>query len=787
MLRNYLRIALRTLRKRAGYTLINVGGLGLGLACCFLIVLFIQHELSFDRFHAKADRIYRLTYTSEGSDQHMANSAAGFAPLLEANVPEIEHAVRIENFRAPYLRTSTGETRRVPGMALVDPAFFQVFDFDLVRGDPATVLADKYAVVLSETTAEALFGDADPLGQSISYDGRFDLTVTGIMADMPENVSFAFDYASSFHLVTEFQGPEELEGFTNYNYNTFLLLQPGTNPQALEAKIQDVVRAHRGPESQYIPILQPLTDIHLNTSLIYDFGTSRSPRYLYVFGAIAAFILLIACVNFMNLATARAAQRAKEVGVRKTLGAFKAQLIGQFLGESVILSVFAIVLGLTLAVALIPVFNEAMGSAIALRMAQVKTLALLVGIGLFAGLLAGSYPAFYLSAFNPSRVLKGDTSRGSGAPLLRKGLIVFQFAISVFMIVATLTVYNQLRHMRTQELGFDQERVISMIPPPSIRENYEAFRQQLLNEPQVLDVARGSLPGRVGTNRGYNWPGQSEEEQGQSFWTLIADPNYVETVRLELTAGRDFSDDVPTDTQDTYVINEAAAQALGYEEPVGQPFRAWDRPMGTIIGVVKDFHFQSLHQEIVPVIINYKPEWLGTVVVRLAPGDLPAALDAVRIQWQTFAPGFAFDYQFLDEDFDRLYRAEDRLARLFGFFAGVAIFIACLGLFALAAYMAQERTKEIGVRKVLGASVPQLIGLLSKDFARLVVIGLVVATPVAYYIMSEWLQGFAYRVSMGVGIFLLAGVAAVLIAFLTVSYQAYRAATADPVKSLRYE
>lgn len=787
MLQNYLRIALRNLQKRAGYTLINVGGLGLGLACCFLIVLFIQHELSFDRFHEKSDRIYRLTYTTETSERHAANSAAGYAPLLTANLPEIEHAVRLENFRAPYLRTANGETRRMPGMALVDPAFFEVFDFELVRGDPATVLADKYAVVLSETTAEALFGNADPIGQALSYDDRFDLTVTGIMADMPENVSFSFDYAGSFHLVTEFQGPNELEGFTNYNYNTYLLLAAGTNPRALETKIQDLVRSRRGDESTYIPVLQPLTDIHLNTSLAFDLGTSRSPRYLYVFGAIAAFILLIACVNFMNLATARAAQRAKEVGVRKTLGAYKGQLIGQFLGESVILSVFAIVIGVVLAVVLIPVFNEAMASSITLNLGKLGTFALLIAIGLLAGLLAGSYPAFYLSAFNPSRVLKGDTGRGKGAPMLRKGLIVFQFAISVFMIVATLTVYNQLGHMRTQELGFDQERVISFIPAPPVRENYEAFKQQLLADPQVMNVAQGSLPGRVGTNRGYNWPGQGENEEGSSFWTLIADPNYVETVRLELLAGRDFSEDVPTDTQDTYVINEAAAQVIGYENPVGQPFRAWDRPMGTIIGVVKDFHFQSLHQDILPVIINYKPQWLGTVVVRLAPGDLPAALDAVRSQWQTFAPGYVFDYRFLDEDFDRLYRDEDRLGRLFGFFASIAIFIACLGLFALAAYMAQERTKEIGVRKVLGATVPQLIGLLSKDFAKLVVVGLVVATPMAYYVMDEWLQGFAYRISMGVGVFLLAGVAAVLIAFLTVSYQAYRAASLDPVKSLRYE
>jgi putative ABC transport system permease protein len=786
MLRNYLAIALRTLRKQPGYTLINVGGLGLGLACCFLIVLFIQHELSYDAFHEKGDRIVRLTRGFETVDQRTANSASGYAPILQATFPEVEHAVRFEHHRSPYLRVGQQETRRVKGMALADTAFFQVFGFDLLRGNPATVLDGKYNVVLSETTARSLFGEADPMGQTITYNDRFDLTVTGIMADVPDNSHLQFNYVGSFLLMPEFMGENALADFTNYNYYTYLLLRPGTDVEALEAKITQRMREQFGEESTYVAGLQPLDDIHFNTTLLYDTGTSRDIRYLYVFGAIGLFILLIACVNFMNLATARATQRAKEVGVRKTLGSTRPQLIGQFLGESVVLSVLAIALGLGLATALMPVFNEAIGVTTTFDLARVGTLTLLVGIGLVAGLLAGSYPAFYLSAFHPARVLKGDVHRGRGAPLLRKGLIVFQFAISAFMIVATLTVYNQLRHMQSQDLGFDKERVVFLSPAPPIRDSYETFRQELLARPRVTNVARGYLPGRVGTNRGYNWPGQGGDEQGDSFWTLIAEPGYLETLDIDLVAGRDFSWSMPTDTHDTYILNEAAVEQLGWTNAVGKPFRAWDRPMGTVIGVVDDFHFQSLHQQVQPVVINYKPNWLGTVVVRLAPGDVSEALDAVRATWRTFAAGYAFDYTFLDEDYDRLYRSEERLAKLFGVFAGLAILIACLGLFGLAAYMAQQRTKEIGVRKVLGASVTQIVALLSKDFAVLVLIGLVVATPLAYVVMQRWLSDFAYHTALGPETFLLAGVLALLIAFLTVSYQAWRAATVDPVQSLRY-
>ncbi len=793
MFANYLKVALRTLRKRPGFSLINVGGLGLGLACCFLIVLFIQHERSFDRFHERGDRIVRLTYMN--ADGHYANSAAGFAPMIKEAFPEVEQAVRLENHRSPFLRLPDGTVRKLDGLALADSGFFQTFSFDLLQGDPATVLDGKYDLVLTESIAEAFFGDVNPVGQTLQYD-EHTLTVTGVMADVPANAQFTFSAVSSFLLIEAIMGEGALTNFTNYNFNTYLLLHPGTDREALTEKMSILARQEGfdDPESEaamaYTLALQPLSDIYFNTSLTFDSGRHRDTTYLWTFGAIGLLILLIACVNFMNLATARASQRAREVGVRKAVGAYRRQLMGQFLGESVLLSGLAIAVGIGLALLALPFFNEAIGATASFDLGQVWTVLLLVGIGLGAGLVAGSYPALYLSAFRPARVLKGETDQRGGALWLRKGLIVFQFAISAFLLVATLTIYDQLRFMQSRDLGFEKEQVLFVRPPTPIWESFEPFAQELQSDPSILHLAKaGGLPGRVGTSRGYNWPGQAgEDERGESFATAPAGPGYLDVFGIDLVAGRGFSDEIATDTLDTYILNETALAVLGLtpEEAIGAPFRAWDRPMGQIIGVVEDFHFQSLHQEVQPLVLNYIP-WFGYAAMRVAPADLPATLEHVRTTWETFAPGYAFDYRFLDEDFDRLYRAEARLGKLFGFFAGVAIFIACLGLFGLAAYAAERRRKEIGVRKVLGASTGQIVTLLAKEFARLVLVGFVIAVPLAWLGMGRWLESFAYRIGLGPGVFVLAGAIALVIALVTVSSQALRAATADPVKSLRYE
>ena len=800
MFTNYFKIALRGLRRQPGYTLINVGGLGLGLACAFMIVLYVQHERSFDRFHEHGDRLYRVIregVRGDAAGQKSALSPAGLAGEMEARFSEIEAVVRYAD-RSPYLQVGD-VSRQATNFAMMDTAMLQAFSFPLERGNPETALSDPRSLLLTREAAAALFGDADPMGRTVTMGGRrgIDLTVTGILADLPRNTHLRFDYLVPFALMKELAGPDALENFTNWNYYTYLLLTPGTDPAAFEARLQAYNTERFGdgdgpPDAVFR--LQPLADIHFTTDVQWDVTTNVDPRYVYMFSGIALLILLIACVNFMNLATARAAKRAKEVGVRKVLGAQRRQLVGQFLGESVLLSVLAVLVGLAGAVAFLPTFRAIIGSDVSASGAGAGTLVLLVGIGLAAVIVAGSYPAFYLSAFRPARVLKGEATRSGRAAVLRRTLIVFQFAISIFLIVGTITIYRQLGYMKAQALGFDEAHVVYAPMVGGVGEQYDAFRQRLLQDARIVSVSRASgLPGRVMTQRGYNWPGahgrneQGQDEQGRSLYTIIADYDYIETVGLELVAGRNFSREIASDTLDAYILNETAARALGLDEPVGHPFRAWDRPMGQVIGVVSDFHFKSLHQSIEPVVLNIIPSWRGQVAIRLTPGDLPAALAAVEATWKTFAPGFPFDYTFLDEDFARLYQAEEDLGKLFTFFALLAIFVACLGLFGLASYSAEQRTKEIGVRKVMGASVSQIVVLLSKEFTRLVAVGFVVAAPLAFFAMDGWLKQFAYRTSVGAWTYVLAAVLALAIALATVSYQAIRAAKGDPVKALRYE
>jgi len=802
MLRNYLTVALRSLRKQGGYTALNVGGLGLGLACCFLLALFIGQELGYDRFHANAGRIHRVLIQWDAEGQPSATTAAGITSQWVPRIPAVESAVRVENFRSPYVRIGD-ELRKIESLALADPSLFRVFSFPLLRGNPATALARPDGLVLTETEAQTLFGAEDPMGQTLvmpSGDaGDVTLTVTGIMADVPATSSFTFDAVGSFLLLRQLAGPEALENFTNSNFRTYLLLRPGADPEAVGTQLEELARAEfsEGGEADDTNILlQPLPALHFDTDIVFNEGSVRDKRYVYLFGAAALLILLIACVNFMNLATARATQRAKEVGVRKALGAQQGQLVRQFLSESVVQSLAALAVAALLALAALPAFNAAMGTELTLGSGGLQTVLLLVGLGLLAGVAAGTYPAIFLSAFQPTRVLRGEISRGRGAVNLRRVLIVTQFVVSVFLIVATLTVYRQLGFMQTQSLGFDREQVVFLSPPGDLYDRYDAFRERLTEDPRIVSAARaGGLPGRVGTNRGYNWPGAGAaagtdgEEQGASFWTAPADGAYVETLGLELLAGRSFRTDAPADTMDSYILNETAISELGYgtpEEAVGQPFRAWDRPMGTIVGVVKDFHFQGLQETIQPLVLNEIP-WYGYVALRLAPGDPQEALAHVRAVWNEFAPGYPFDYKFLDEDFDRLYKNEEKLGRLFGFFAAIAVFIACLGLFGLAAYAADRRTREIGVRKVLGATPRDVVLLLSKEFTALVGVAFVLATPLAWFVMHRWLEDFAYRITLGPAVFLLAGVLALAIGFVTVSTQALRAASIDPVRALRHE
>ena len=797
MLRNYLTIALRTFRKHPGYVAINIAGLAIGLCCCILILLFVRDELSYDRFHAHADRIVRVnSETRLGDTPHYSSgSAYPLADFLVSSFPEIEAATRIQNTGSMLMRRQDLSAYEIKGQ-YAEPNIFDIFDFSLERGNPETALTDPYTVVMTAEKARQYFGSADPIGQTVtvkSWHGEHDLTVTGILAPVPENSHLQFDFLISIETLVAAQGAGLTTNWHSINGTTYLLLQAGTDWAALDERIDLLVTdyvtgEYPGRNIWFTYYLQPLTDIHLNRLGLPN-ESDGDMRYIYIFSTIALLILLIACINYMNLATARSAKRAKEVGMRKVLGAQRGQLARQFLVEAIFLSVAAFLLAIALTELLLPLFNELTGKTLATHAWSNPTLiAALFGASLVTGVLAGSYPALFLSRFRPIKVLRGVYRAGSSGALLRKGLVVTQFACGVALIIGTLVIFQQLDFMQDKRLGFDKEQVIVMpLRDMELKQQHTTIHQAMAAVPGVRAVTIGmSVPGMGGSGH-FVRLAEAPKEEGFVQKVLAVDTDYEEVMGLELVAGRWFDADHPADSS-AYVINETAAQYFGLEDPLG---RQLDRngQVGEIVGVVQDFHFASLHEEIKPLIIFMgKEAWdFNQVAFKVDGQGLPETLAAIEKAWQQVAPGQPFTYSFLDEDLDRLYASEQRLGKIFGTFAFLGIFVACLGLLGLAAFTAEQRTKEIGIRKVFGAGVTGLVVLLSKDLLRLVIIAFVIAAPVGYILMQRWLEDFAYRIEISWPIFLMAGLTALGIALMTVSYQATRAALADPIKSLRYE
>ncbi len=798
MFRNYITVAIRSLRRQAGFSAITIGGLGVGLACAFLIMLFVRHELSYDRFHENADDLYRMyfrTVSGENAGGTSTNFAAGMAGILEGRVSGVEGLYLYEESQPVYLEVG-GESRRVGKAGFMDQAAFNAFTFPLVEGDARQALVSPSSIVLTGNAARTLFGDRSPVGELVRY-GERELTVTGVLADIPGNSHLDFDALIPFDVMANRMGDDARTNFSNWNYSLYVRLAPGVAPASLHDALQQVLVEQFAGEDGTVSselLLQPITSIHLASDIQADTNQTTDPRTVWMFAAIGLLILFIAGVNFTNMATARAMQRAREVGVRKTVGAVRGQLTSQFLLESGVSGVMAAVLGVVLAILTLPVFSQLLGVEMGLDgglLSMAGLLGAMLAIGLLTGLVAGVYPAFFLSAFLPSRVLKGEMATGGGSAFLRKSLIVAQFAIAIALVIATVSVYNQLQYMKTQALGFDREQVVYAPVNAEIREGFDRLRTEVLQSARIeAATLAGNVPGRVGTSRGYNWPGQTGDgEEGRSFTTVLADYDYIRTFGLDLIAGRDFSRDRPNDFENAYILNESAARELGFEDPaaaVGQPFRAWDKEMGEVIGVVRDFHFQSLHEAIHPVVINIKP-WISWAAFRVAPGDAQEAVDVLNAAWAGVSPGYPFDFRFLDEDFNRLYETEQNLGDLFTFFALLAIFVSCLGLFGLSAFSARKRAKEIGVRKVLGASVTDIVVMLSREFTILVVVAFAIAAPIAWYMMDAYLADFAYRTSVSVWLVAGAGLGALLIALLTVGYQGVRASTVNPVVALKTE
>lgn len=778
MLKNYLRIALRNIKKHKGYSLINIAGLAIGMACCLLILLWVQDELSYDRFHNNAENIYRIyqDYHHAGGIMNFSNVPQPVGPEIQETVPEIEYATRALNgyFTIKYGDKLFNEDK----VRFIDPSFFDIFSFSFIQGDPKTSLSDPYSIIISKAMAKKYFGDEDPMGKILTVDSQNQLKVTGVIQNVPLNSSLIYDFLVPYTYLEAIG--YDVNNWDSHNCQIYVLLHKNTPYQEVENKIYGVIKKHSPKDESYLR-LQPLKKIRLYT-LGGELGTMK---YVYIFSIIALFVLVIACINFMNLATARSAKRAREVGLRKVVGARRGQIIRQFLGESIVLTVIALGFSLLLVETLLPFFNNLSGKKLSLDFSGNAVIYIsLFCITLFTGLLSGSYPALYLSSFLPGKVLKGSFRSSSGSSVFRKALVVFQFSFSIMLIISTGVIYSQLKYIQTRDLGFNRENLIYISMNDKIAQNFDAIKTEILQNPHIQNVTRTfQIPSYNRYSADAEWEGKTPDQK-INFNISIIDPDYLDTLKLALVQGRNYSDEFSTDNENC-ILNEEAVRQMGLESPLGKWFE--HRHKGKIIGVVKNYHYMPFNYEIQPLMLLYNPDLYRYAMLRISGSNIPQTVGFLEKTWAKFAPDYPFEYHFLDDDFEHIYWEERRMGGLFRYFTFLAIFISCLGLFGLASFMAEQRTKEIGIRKVLGASVSGIVLLLSKEYTKWVLLANIIAWPVAYFAMRSWLQGFTYRVNIGILTFVLSAVLALGIAFLTVSYQAIKAALANPVEALRYE
>jgi len=788
MLKNYVKIAARNFIKHKGHAFINITGLAVGLACSFFILLWVQDEVRHDRFLPEGDRIHRVwrNVNVGGEIYTWGATVKPLAEVLETEYPDIEEAVF--SYGGHRFVVTREEQRFREAGTYASPAFFDVFAFPFLQGDPEAALADESAVVITNRTARKLFGEdwqqrGNVLGQPLTIDHRKDFTITGVIEDIPANSSFQADVV--LPIQDFFARNEWAEQWGTNSFPLYVKLREGASPTAVSEQIAPVVMAYEEGADEVL-FLQPYEDMYLYSE--YQDGQLVGGRieYVRIFSIVAIFLLLIAVINFMNLATARSAQRAREIGVRKAIGAHQHSLIGQFLGESVLLTLLAFGLAVAIVLLLLPFFNDLTGKHFGV--AALDGGFFLVGLGgtLAVGLLAGSYPALYLSSFNPLAVLRGTFRQRPSAAFLRKGLVVFQLGLSVLLIVGTVAVYLQIQFIRNKDLGLDRDNIVYMAQEGALKEQYDAVRQELLKQPGIAGVtATNTSPLAVhGSTGGATWDGKDPDEEYE-ISIISADYDFIETMKMEVVAGRAFSREYSAENPG-FVINEELATILGSGDVLGRTLSFWGRT-GPVIGVVRNFDMNSLYNPIAPVIIRLEPAFTSMLFLRMEPGRTAEGLAGLEAVVKQFNPGYPFDYAFLDQDFEAAYRSEIVLGTLANIFAGIAIFISCLGLFGLISFSVEQRTKEIGVRKVLGASAPHLVMLLTGEVTRLVLLGIALALPVAYYVVDAWLARFAYHIEIRGVELLMAGLVALLVAWMTVSYQAVKAALADPVKSLRYE
>ncbi len=809
MIKNYLKIAWRNLRKHSFYSFLNIFGLSLGLASCLLITLYVLEELSYDRFFDKADRIYRIDADVKfgGPEMKLAVSSDPMGYTLKRDYPQIEAVTRLRD-NGNYLvrRNEKAENLTEANVAFADSTFFQVFSIPLLAGDAKTALTEPNTLVLSERDAIKYFGKEDPIGKTLLLDNEHTYRVTGVMQTIPAN-----SHLSELNMLLAMASREESRrnSWGSHNFNTYLLFKEAVDVRQFEKNFDTILDKYVGPwvkgvmgatmddlekSGNYLRYsLLPMTDIHLHSDRVAELGVNGNMQYVYIFSVVALFLLLIACVNFMNLATARSANRAREVGVRKALGSERSSLMAQFLTESLLLSYIALGLSLLLAFLALPLFNQLAGKEITFPISEGLFWAILLGTGGVVGLLAGSYPAFFLSGFQAIKVLKGRLAVEGKGGYLRNSLVVFQFVISVMLIIGTLVIYRQLGYIQSKALGYDKEQVLIIDNAYALGTQTKAFKQQMLSLPNVESGTVSSyMPTPSSRSDDTFFPeGQSLKEKGLNMQKWEVDEDYAQTLGLKVTKGRFFSKEFPSDSL-AMVLNEEAARMFGFSDPIGKRIVTLDGPQAnneivyTVVGVVKNFHYESLRKNIgaLSMTLENSP---GMFAFRLKTDDVLTSVKKAEATWKQMAPGQPFEYRFMNKDFDATYRAETRVGSIFITFALLSILIGCLGLFGLAAFTAERRTKEIGVRKVLGASVGNIAAMLSKDFLKLVLIAIVIASPLAWYGMNAWLGEFAYKIDMQWWMFALAGVLAIVIALLTVSFQSIKAALMNPVKSLRSE
>jgi len=795
---NHLKTSLRYIIRNRGYSLINISGLSIGIATSILILLFVVNELSYDRFHEKSDRIYRIGVEAliGNTEIHQVHTPARLPVAQYDFFPEIEYVTRITNWTNRKVEYND-RVFMEPRVRYVDSTFFDIFTVEFLSGQPSTALSEPNSVVITQKIAAKYFGDENPMDKVLRFDEDKNLKVTGVVKVWPSNSHIHFDLLVSLHT---FEGLANNKAWFSNNFANYFVLNGNADIESVEARFPEFVDKYlfggkyqealdKGNSWEYY--LQPVTSIHLHSDLSGEFDSTGKASYIYIFFVVAIFILLIACINFMNLATAKSAYRSKEVGVRKVFGSTRMNLIKQFYRESLLISFISLIAAIILVIIVLNFFPEVFGKELDLGFISMPfAIILLVILGLIVGIISGSYPALFLSSFQPIIVLKGYMQKGGKRSLLRSILVIFQFFISVTLIICTFIVYQQLQFLQNENLGFNKENIIVVKNPETLGDKLDVFKQEV----EQFSFVRGAsicnlLPGTPFSNIGY---GAEDVDFSFSLNMCLCDEDYKDVLNLEMVEGRFFSDEYQTDSMGI-IINEAAWELLGYDDPINKKINDWweERHYFHVIGVIKDFHYESMHQNIRPMgLLNIDGpyDWGANFVsVKVIPGDYQAMIQKINSIWDQYASGLAFDYSFLEQDYDALYKGEAQTRKLFVIFTILAIFIASLGLLGLASFLIEQKTKEIGIRKTLGASTGQITGILTKEFIRWVIIANVLAWPIAWYLMDLWLQNFEYRISQSWWIFVLASIISLFIAMFTVSFQTIKTTRKNPIDALRYE